>query len=58
MSDTSLTDFSDPQIAVDHFEAHRDAYDAVALDMVMPALSGKEVFRMFRTIRGNVPVVL
>lgn len=53
-----VQDFGDPRAAVDHFEIHSSDYALVVLDMVMPGLSGEEVFRMLRTIRGDIPVVL
>ena len=53
-----VLDFGDPRAAIDHFESCAGEYDLVVLDMVMPRLNGEEVFRMLRTIRGDVPVVL
>jgi CheY-like chemotaxis protein len=51
-------DFGDPRAAIDHFECQARDYDLVVLDMVMPGINGEEVFRMLRTIRGDIPVVL
>ncbi len=48
----------DGQDAIDVFRTHAEEIDGVLLDLSMPKLGGDEVFRMMRTIREDVPVVL
>ena len=48
----------DGEIAVTLFERNPSAYDVVVLDLVLPRLSGIEVFRRCRRLRPDLPVVL
>ena len=49
---------SDGWEALEVFRAHRDAIDAVLLDLTMPRLGGAEVLRDIRRERADVPVIL
>ncbi len=40
------------------FEKHRDAIDAVILDLVMPEMDGRECYRKIRDIDEAVPVII
>jgi CheY-like chemotaxis protein len=44
--------------AVDAITAHDDAIDLVILDMIMPGLSGAEVFDRIRETNPDLPVIL
>ena len=44
--------------AVELYTAHRNALDLVALDMIMPEMSGKEIYEQFKKIEPNVKVLL
>ena len=43
--------------AVEHFNAHGDAIDAVLLDVTMPGMSGHETYAELRRIRSDVAVI-
>ncbi|MGD9162441.1 MAG: response regulator, partial [Desulfobacteraceae bacterium] len=44
--------------AVEKFEKYKDEIDLVILDMVMPDLSGEEVFDLLKEIKPDVKVLL
>ncbi len=44
--------------AIEIFEREKDGIDIVILDMIMPEMSGAEVFKRLREIRRNAPVLL
>lgn len=48
----------DGQAAVDRFTQAPDSFDAVLLDLTMPAMNGEEVLRRLRAIRADIPIVL
>lgn len=49
---------SDGQESLDLFRQNPALYDLVLLDMVMPDIDGSEVFRIMRSIRPDVRVVI
>jgi len=49
---------SNGQEGVEVFRTNKDTVSAVILDMTMPDLSGDEVFREIRRIRGDARVLL
>ncbi len=53
-----VTVAEDGEIAVTLFERDPSAFDVVVLDLVLPRLSGIEVFRRCRRLRPDLPVVL
>jgi signal transduction histidine kinase/ActR/RegA family two-component response regulator len=48
----------DGQAAVDIFRQQPDEIDLVMVDLTMPIMDGEEAFRIIRSIRPNVPIVL
>ncbi len=44
--------------AVDLFRSQSDDVDVVVLDLTMPDMDGREVFRALRRLRSDLPVVL
>jgi len=54
----SVTPFIDPKKAVAHFAAHSADYDCILLDVIMPDMSGIEVFKAVKLIKPDVRVVL
>jgi two-component system, cell cycle sensor histidine kinase and response regulator CckA len=49
---------ADRQTAIEQLHLHHDTIDLVILDMVMPGISGKEVFERFKQIDPDVKVLL
>jgi CheY-like chemotaxis protein len=49
---------SDGQEGIEVFTQHKERISAVILDMVMPKLSGKEVFWKMKTVDPSVKVIL
>jgi PAS domain S-box-containing protein len=49
---------ADGHSAVEMFSARPDEFDAVLLDLTMPAMNGEEAMRAVRRIRANVPIIL
>lgn len=49
---------SDGEEGVELFRERRNEIDAVVLDMVMPRLNGIECFRIFRTEKPEIPIVI
>ena len=54
----AMIEAQDGETAVSLFRANPSAVDAVLLDMTLPAMSGKEVFRQLRRLRPDIRVVL
>jgi CheY-like chemotaxis protein len=50
--------FTDPVAALEYFRRHYREIDVVVLDMVMPRMSGQEVFEAMRAIKPSVKVLL
>lgn len=50
--------FPDPQEAVTHFQSHAEQYDLAIIDMMMPAMTGKELFIELRKIRLDLIVAI
>ncbi len=48
----------DGQAAVDIFRQQPDEIDLVILDLTMPIMDGEEAFRIIRSIRPAVPIIL
>jgi DNA-binding NtrC family response regulator len=48
---------SDGKQAIDMFERERERIDLVILDVVMPELSGRDVFRRIRQVDAKMPVL-
>jgi len=44
--------------AVAVFESNRDRIDLVILDMIMPGMSGGEVYRRLKQLKGNVKILI
>jgi len=53
-----VVEASDGQQAVEQFRRERDAIDLVLLDVVLPLLTGREVYDELRRIDPHVPIVL
>jgi len=49
---------SDPREALLYLEDHSHEYDLAVLDMLMPHLSGDELFERLRGLRPKLPVVV
>lgn len=54
----SVTAFVDPKEAVDYFAAHANDYDCILLDVIMPGMSGMEVFKEVKRIKPDTRIVL
>ena len=54
----SVTTCSDGLEVLNIFQNDPDAYNLVILDMIMPIMSGEEVFYKIREINGNIPVLI
>lgn len=54
----TVREAADGQTAIEQFQNNHASIDLVILDMVMPGISGKEVFESFRQIDPNVKVLL
>ena len=50
--------FNDPDAAVDLFARNPGTYDMVVIDAVLCSVSGAEVAREMRALRGDVAIVL
>ncbi len=50
--------FSEGQNAIDHLKMNHYRCDAVLLDMLMPTISGQEVFTALRKLRPNIPIII
>lgn len=48
----------DGKEAVDYFRENRGTIDLVILDMIMPGMGGKDVFRMLKEINSKISVIL
>jgi CheY-like chemotaxis protein len=44
--------------ALDLFREHIDEIDVVLLDLVMPRMGGRDVFREMQRLRPDIPVIL
>lgn len=53
-----ITAISNGEAALEHYEAHRDSIDMVLLDMIMPSMSGGQVYDRLREINPEVKVIL
>jgi PAS domain S-box-containing protein len=53
-----VSGYTDPQRALQAFDAHPDDFDAVVTDLSMPGLPGPELVRELLRIRPAVPVVM
>jgi PAS domain S-box-containing protein len=54
----TVTTARDGREALDRFAGDPKAFDLVFLDIMMPVMSGEEVFRSLQAIRPGVPVLL
>ena len=54
----SVETANDGQSALEIFAARPQDFDAVLLDLSMPAMNGEEAMRAVREIRANVPIIL
>jgi PAS domain S-box-containing protein len=54
----SVTVCADGELALSAFRSAPDAFDLVVLDLVMPRMSGREVFAALRSIDPRVKVIL
>ncbi|MGE3063363.1 MAG: GAF domain-containing protein [bacterium] len=54
----TVFDFEDGKSAVEYFKKEHKTINAVVLDMIMPDMSGKEVFFQLRKIDKNVKVII
>jgi len=50
--------FPDPKEAISHFEANSDKYDLAIIDMMMPAMTGKELFIELNKVRPDLVVAI
>ena len=53
-----FTGFSNPVAALDAFVAHPDEVDVVITDIAMPQMSGTQLAKKLRAIRGDVPIIM
>jgi two-component system cell cycle sensor histidine kinase/response regulator CckA len=49
---------SDPQIGLQIFQERADYFDMVIIDMIMPDMSGRDLFHSLKKISPSIPVVL
>ena len=54
----SVKPFSNPRDAVAHFASHEKEYDCILLDVIMPDMSGIEVFKSIKLINPHTKIVL
>ena len=54
----SVKSFSNPMAAVSHFSQFRENYDCILLDVIMPDMSGIEVFKAVRAIDPAINIIL
>jgi len=54
----SVKPFSNPKEAVEHFARHEKEYDCILLDVIMPEMSGIEVFKAMKLINPHIKIVL
>ena len=53
-----VTAFSHPRNAVEFFKVNWQVVNLVILDMIMPVLSGSDVFRILKKINPSVKIIL
>lgn len=54
----SVTSFSDPKSAIKHYAKTFKQYDCILLDVIMPGMSGVEVFKAIKLINPDAKVIL
>ncbi|MDE5977213.1 MAG: response regulator [Turicibacter sp.] len=54
----SVTSFSDPKLAIKHYAKTSDQYDCILLDVIMPGMSGVDVFKAINLIDNESKVIL
>ncbi|MBN1410923.1 MAG: response regulator [Spirochaetales bacterium] len=52
------TIFADGNMAIKFFEKNQENIDCVILDMIMPVMSGKEVYLELKKINSRIPVII
>ena len=50
--------FPDPQEAMTHFQSNSEQYDLAIIDMMMPTMTGKELFIELRKVRPDLIVAI
>lgn len=53
-----VTAFSSPQDAIDNFKDNSDHYHLAIIDMVMPEMTGKELYMELTSIRSDIPTAI
>lgn len=54
----SVTAFSDPKRAIKHYAKTFSQYDCILLDVIMPGMSGVDVFKAIKLINTDAKVIL
>lgn len=50
--------FNSPIIGFSYFQKHVDELSMVIIDLVMPELGGRELFRRIRSVNSDIPVIM
>ncbi|MBQ1786412.1 MAG: response regulator [Turicibacter sp.] len=54
----SVTAFSDPKLAIKHYAKTFNQYNCILLDVIMPGMSGVDVFKAIKLINNESKVIL
>ncbi|GEM_PF-6323436 len=54
----TVSSFTDPFKAIEHFKAQPNIFDAVISDINMPQLTGIQLSREMLNIRSDIPIIL
>ena len=53
-----VTSFSDPEVALSYYQDHYEQIDCILLDVIMPRMSGAEVFEALKGMNESCKVIL
>jgi DNA-binding NtrC family response regulator len=58
IKDLNVLAFSDPKLALEHFQKNSDYYKAVITDYRMPHITGLELLRKIRDVKPEIGTIL